>query len=229
MASNAIVPVVLLVAGLYLAWFAVHYWGSDTKWPSDPVKAILQGNSLPVPSGQVSASGVAQGVEGSSPNPSPGTPTSTGSAIADAALKYVGAGYVWGGNASAPGNWDCSSFVSYVLGNDLHMTLPGGGTFGTAGYPPGSHGPTTLQYLLFGTPVNFGSEAPGDLLVSTVHMGVCIGGGKMVSAQDPALGTGISGYQTGFPGGQPHVRRVSVPETAPNQGQAGAGSSGGHP
>jgi hypothetical protein len=44
-----VVPVVLIVGGLYLCWFAVHYWASDTKWPSDPIKAILRGEPLPVP------------------------------------------------------------------------------------------------------------------------------------------------------------------------------------
>jgi hypothetical protein len=42
-----IVPVALMVAGLYLAWFGVHYWRTDTKWPSDPIKAVLTGRPIP--------------------------------------------------------------------------------------------------------------------------------------------------------------------------------------
>jgi len=228
-----VIPVVLIGAGFYLAWFAIHYWGSDTKYPTDPVKAVLTGKPLPRPAGQTSAASVAAAVEtqaqataGGTSAPG-GSPTSTGSAIADDALKYVGAGYVWGGPADVPGQWDCSSFVSYVLGNDLRMALPGGGHFGDAGYPPGSHGPTTLNYLLYGTPVNLGEALPGDLVVSTVHMGIVTGGGKMVSAQDPQLGVGVAGYLSGFPGGTPSVRRVSVQPNSPNQGQAPA--TGGHP
>lgn len=228
-----VIPVVLIGAGAYLAWFAIHYWDSDTKWPSDPLKAVLTGKALPVPSGQTPASGIASQVQAASPDQLAGTgaggsSAATGNAISDAALKYNGQGYVWGGPADRPGNWDCSSFVSYVLGHDLGMTLPGGGKYGGAGYPPHTHGPTTLNYLLFGTPVNFGQEQPGDLLVSTVHIGICIGGGKMISAQDPRDGTGIAGYRSGFPGGTPTVRRVSAPSTGTTQapGTTTAGGRG---
>jgi cell wall-associated NlpC family hydrolase len=167
-----------------------------------------------VPAGQTTAAAVAAGVEAASPTAAGTaagqgiTNAATGSAIANDALKYEGEGYVWGGPADVPGDWDCSSFVSYVLGHDLAMALPGGGKYGDAGYPPHAHGPTTNDYLLFGTPVNLGSEQPGDLVVSTVHMGVVIGGGGMISAQDPQSGTGIGTYTSGFPGGTPFVRRV---------------------
>jgi len=42
-----VVPVFLIGAGMYLAWFGVHYWRSDVKYPTDPVKAVLQGKALP--------------------------------------------------------------------------------------------------------------------------------------------------------------------------------------
>lgn len=45
-----VIPTILLGAGGYLAWFGVHYWRSDVAWPSDPVKAILQGKGLPAAS-----------------------------------------------------------------------------------------------------------------------------------------------------------------------------------
>jgi cell wall-associated NlpC family hydrolase len=212
--ATPVIPVITLGIGAYLAWFGVHYWDSETKWPTDPVKAVLTGKPLPQATGQTSAADVATGIEASSPTAA-GTAagqgisnTNTGSSIANAALKYQGEGYVWGGPADVPGDWDCSSFVSYVLGHDLGMALPGGGKYGSAGYPPHSHGPTTNDYLLFGEPVNLGSEKPGDLVVSTVHMGIVIGGGGMISAQDPQLGTGIGTYGSGFPGGTPFVRRV---------------------
>jgi cell wall-associated NlpC family hydrolase len=226
-----VVPVVLLGIGMYLAWFAVHYWGSDTRYPTDPVKAVLTGKPLPQPTGQASAADVAAQVGGGSPAQVAGTgaggsSAATGSAISDQALKYAGQGYVWGGPADRPGDWDCSSFVSYVLGHDLGGPLPGGGHYGDPGYPPHAHGPTTGTYLLWGTPVNFGAEQAGDLLVTTVHMGICIGGGKMISAQDPQLGTGVSGYRTGFPGGTPSVRRIAAPPTGTTQAP-GTGTAGG--
>jgi cell wall-associated NlpC family hydrolase len=225
-----VIPVILIGAGFYLAWFAVHYWDSETKYPTDPVKAVLTGKPLPAASGQTPAAGIAsQASAGAAAGTGAGgSSAATGSAISDDALQYKGQGYIWGGPADIPGHWDCSSFASYVLGHDLGIALPGGGHYGDQGYPPHSHGPTTLNYLLYGTGVNFGSEQPGDLLVSTVHMGICIGGGKMISAQDPQKGTGESGYQTGFPGGTPSVRRIAAPPTGTTQapGTTTAGGRG---
>lgn len=61
-----VIPVVLIGIGAYLAWFGIHYWGSDTRWPSDPVKAVLQGKAIPRPSGHASAADVAAQVESGS-------------------------------------------------------------------------------------------------------------------------------------------------------------------
>jgi hypothetical protein len=54
-----VIPVILIALGGYLAWFlGVKYWRQDLKWPSDPIKAVLQGKGLPAstPSPAVSAS-----------------------------------------------------------------------------------------------------------------------------------------------------------------------------
>jgi hypothetical protein len=44
-----VVPVMLMVFGAYLCWFGVHYWRSDTTFPTDPLKAVLTGQEIPVP------------------------------------------------------------------------------------------------------------------------------------------------------------------------------------
>lgn len=49
-----IVPLGLVLIGGYLAWFGVHYWKTDTKWPTDPVKSILTGKGLPANTATVS-------------------------------------------------------------------------------------------------------------------------------------------------------------------------------
>jgi len=218
MADLPMVPVALLVAGGYLTWYGVHYW-REGGWPTSPVKSVLTGKGVPAPgrattsaailTADIKASSATDtGGTGGGTGQATGTAGATGSAIADAALKYSGQGYVFGGNADRPGNWDCSSFVSYVLGHDLNMKLPGG-RWGDPGFPPHVHGPTTLNYLVFGQPVTLQNIAPGDLIVSTEHMGICIGGGKMISAQDPRDGTGIAGFPGGFPAGPPVYRRVT--------------------
>ena len=42
-----VIPVVGLLIGGYLAWFGIHYWRQDVKWPSDPVKGVLTGKGPP--------------------------------------------------------------------------------------------------------------------------------------------------------------------------------------
>jgi hypothetical protein len=214
-----VVPVALIVGGLYLCWFAVHYWASDTKWPSDPIKAILRGEPLPVPDRSATDKAL-QDLQGAAKAGSTlGTATggilsegvgalAAGGRIAEAALKYQGQGYAFGGPADVPGHWDCSSFVSYVLGHDVGRPLPGGGTYGSPGYPPHTHGPITNDYLLFGQAVTLSQVEPGDLVVSSQHMGIVTGKDTYMSAHSPATGTHTSSFLGDFPGGPPVYRRV---------------------
>lgn len=46
--SAPVLPLTMMMTGLYLVWFGVKYF-EDTSviWPSDPVKAVLQGKSMP--------------------------------------------------------------------------------------------------------------------------------------------------------------------------------------
>lgn len=214
-----VIPVGLMVGGLYLCWFAVHYWASDTKWPTDPIKAVLTGRPIPVPdrsaindaiSGLKEAAklGSVAGTAGGGTLGGGAGSVALGGSIAQAALKYQGQGYAWGGPADVPGNWDCSSFVSYVLGHDLNRKLPGGGSYGDSGYPPHTHGPTTYDYLMFGTPVTLSQVQPGDLVVSSEHMGIVTDATMYMSAHNPTRGTGVSSFLGGFPGGTPVFRRV---------------------
>ena len=89
--SGTILPLVILGVGGYLAWFGVKYWRSQTvAWPSDPIKAILQGKPLPsttaaaTASAQLSAFETALIAAGQAPNPvrggagGQGSPTPSG-------------------------------------------------------------------------------------------------------------------------------------------------------
>lgn len=224
--DTPVIPVLVMVTGAYLAWFGVHYWRSDTKWPTDPIKAVLQGKAIPVPdrtkdnaallavgtaASAAAAAGSAAAAAGNAAGSAVSTPTQSGHStniqIASDAMTYIGQGYVWGGSADKPGNWDCSSFVSYVLGHDLGISLPGG-KWGDPGFPPNAHGPTTLDYMLFGKPITDGQEQAGDLVVSNDHIGICIGGGQYVSARTPSLGVGVDKLSDPFPGGLHVFRRV---------------------
>lgn len=121
-----------------------------------------------------------------------GAGSATGQAIANKALSYKGTGYVWGGRADRPGNWDCSSFVSYVLGHDFGMTLPGGHHFGDPGFPPHSHGPVTTDFYRVGQQISREQVQAGDLVIWHPHIGIAISNTTMVSARSHTLGTGTS-------------------------------------
>jgi cell wall-associated NlpC family hydrolase len=193
--ASPVIPVALMIIGGYIAWFAIHYFKTDTKWPTDPIKAVLTGKDLPVPTyeGEQQRVGAVAGQVNKFASANSLATGGTGTnAIAADAQKYVGEGYVWGGNAAQPGQWDCSSFVSYVLGHDLGLTLPGG-RWGDPGFPPNSHGPTTGSYLLYGGPINRGSVQAGDLVVWSSHIGIAISNSQIISARDPQEGTGVSG------------------------------------
>lgn len=234
MDADKAIPLGILVTGAYLAWFGVHYWRSDVTWPSDPVKAVLTGRSLPDNSrndtSEVtgsfekiagSAIGAANAVNGAS------GAGGVGQLIATTAMKYVGQGYVYGGNASKLGDWDCSSFVSKVLGQDLGFPLPGG-HWGDPGFPPHSHGPTTLNYMTFGTGIDLKDVQAGDLIVSVEHIAIAISPTQMVSAQDEQLGVGTSTFPAGFPSGPPIYRRVTqLAPAALGAGAAAGGAAGG--
>lgn len=198
-----IIPAALIALGAYLCWFGVHYWRSDVGMPSAPIKAILTGQPLPdnkppdakflgrLITASYDTTGGGGGGGGDSSGGGGGTLSGPNPQIATAALKYLGAGYSFGGRADKPGNWDCSSFVSYVLGHDLGLPLPGG-KWGDAGFPPHAHGPTASRYKLYGTGINRGQVGAGDIVAWNTHCGIAVDGTKIVSARTPAEGVGVS-------------------------------------
>lgn len=107
--------------------------------------------------------------------------TAAGTAIAAFADTFIGAKYVYGGTSPTTG-WDCSGFTQYVykhFGIDIPRT-------------------SEAQYAA-STKVSQSNLAPGDLVfaqfpgdnASPGHVGIYLGGGKVISAQDPAAGTGV--------------------------------------
>jgi hypothetical protein len=135
--------------------------------------------------------------------------------ITSAALQYQGSGYTYGGPGWPPGNWDCSSFVSEVLGRQLRLGLPGGGHWGAPGDPPNAHGPDVTAYASWGGAVAVASPSPGDLVIwdgagPNGHIGIVLGSNEMISALNTSMGTvrtPINGY--GPAGLSPVYRRVT--------------------
>ena len=109
----------------------------------------------------------------------------TGQQIADYAVQFVGNPYVWGGTSLTNGA-DCSGFTLSVFAN-----------FGIG------LSRTAESQSYGGTPVDFGSLQPGDLIFynstgSIDHVAIYIGGGQIVHAANSRKGIIISDayYQT---------------------------------
>jgi hypothetical protein len=137
----------------------------------------------------------------------------TGALLARIALRYQGQGYVYGGNADRPGNWDCSSFVSYVL-HQAGLALPDG-KWGQPGFPPNSHGPVVMDYALWAGAMTVGTPEVGDLccwegLGPDGHIGIAISHTEMISALNPTLGTAVTPIVgTGPAGARLIYRRIT--------------------
>lgn len=126
------------------------------------------------------------------------TPSAPGNTIAEAAQKYIGTPYVWGGESMSEGGMDCSGFVYNALKD--------------AGY---SVGRTTAQgYRSYGTSVSKADMLPGDLIFfgknnnDASHIGIYLGNGKMIhssggsknTASNPGKGVSITNvdYRSDF-------------------------------
>lgn len=137
--------------------------------------------------------------------------------LANIALQYRGYGYVYGGNASSPGDWDCSSFVSFCL-HEAGLSLPGG-AWGQPGMPPNSHGPVVLSYVYWNGANTVSSPKAGDLCCwagagPNGHIGIAVSPHQMISALNPTDGVQVTGIAGVGPSGVPlvfrHVTGVST-------------------
>ena len=114
-----------------------------------------------------------------------GAPSSGGTAggdVVDYALNFLGTNYVWGG--ASPSGFDCSGLSSYVY---RHFGI----------YLPHSSG---LQSG-YGKAVSRADLEPGDLVFyfSPIHhVGIYIGGGKMVNAAGTGKGVRIDYIWTSY-------------------------------
>ena len=111
------------------------------------------------------------------------TTSEGGTSVVAKAKQYIGSRYVYGG--SSPSGFDCSGFTSYVykqFGVSLNRTAAG-------------------QYSN-GTAVSKSQLQPGDLVMfgksGINHVGIYIGGGRMVHAANPSRGVTTDTINSGY-------------------------------
>jgi cell wall-associated NlpC family hydrolase len=188
----------------------VLYSGIKGSSIGDTVRAVLKGN-LTVSNTEVLSNPNATAVTAGAV-----VGSATGSAIAADALKYSGHAYLYGGAPGPDGSrpFDCSSFVSFVLGHDMRMMIPGG-AWSSVTDNGSQHGPTTTDYLSWSgaSTISASQVQAGDLAVWSTHIGICINNTQMQSALNPTLGTAVTGIINGGPQGEAvkYRRLIAVP------------------
>jgi hypothetical protein len=130
--SAPVIPLLLIGIGSYLMWFGVHYWRGDLKWPSDPVKSVLQGKGLPAAPAAAPESALLTAYEAQENTAAPaaggGTQAPVSSGAAQNTAKLLLSGFGWAAGQLAPliSLWDRESGWSAKAKN------PSSGAFGIA-------------------------------------------------------------------------------------------------
>ncbi|PCC27209.1 cell wall lytic activity [Glutamicibacter sp. BW80] len=162
-------PVVIAVADDIEPTTRENSGNSDSSGSSDSMAPMTRQNS----GGNSQQSAPTETKQESSTQES-SAPSKNLTGIAATASKYSGVPYVWGGNT--PSGWDCSGFVKYVYAQHGINIARG-----------------TSAILGSGQFKRTSSPKPGDLVFQNGggHVGIYLGGGQMIGAQNPTVDTMI--------------------------------------
>lgn len=168
------------IFGFNSGWYKVRYEGQIGYIRSDLValqeKPVNNTGRAATATTDKTNSGSAS--SGSNSSGSTSSSSDIGQQIATYAQQYVGYPYVYGG--SSPSGFDCSGFMQYV--------------FSQFGY---SINRTATAQLANGYSVAYEDLRPGDIIYfgygsTASHVGMYIGGGQFVHAQNSSTGVVIS-------------------------------------
>lgn len=166
----------VFIFGFNCGWYKVKYNGQIGYVRSDLVE--LQEIPYCNYGGGSSSASSSSSSSSSSGSSSSSETSSIGQQIATYAQKFVGYPYVYGG--SSPSGFDCSGFVQYI--------------YRQFGY---SINRTATAQLSNGYSVSYDDLCPGDLVffgygASASHVGMYIGNGMIVHAQNSSTGVVIT-------------------------------------
>lgn len=133
--DTPVIPVLLMAFGGYLCWFGVHYWRSDTTYPTDPLKAVLTGKAIPKPDHSATSAAV-EGIITSSPSGNTlgtDTGTSPGAGALTSVMTKDQIKALWTGNGGSAATAAVAAAVALQessgrTGPDVNTHNPDGGT-----------------------------------------------------------------------------------------------------
>ena len=184
----------VFIFGFNCGWYKVKYNGQICYVRSDLVSLTEVPYSNYAGKGS-SSSGSSSSSAPSYENNTSYDSSSIGSQIATYAQKFVGYPYVYGG--TTPSGFDCSGFVQYI--------------YRQFGY---SINRTATAQLGNGYSVSYDDLRPGDLVFfgygsSASHVGMYIGGGQFVHAQNSSTGVVISSLAGSYASRYIGARRIA--------------------
>ena len=106
------------------------------------------------------------------PEPAPIVSSTSGQAILNLGLNYIGVPYVWGHRT--PAGWDCLGFVSWV--------------YTQSGIPMSNSYDSVLSA---GRHLPYSQARPGDILYWPGHVAISLGNGQNVGAWNESWGTRV--------------------------------------
>jgi Lysozyme like domain len=112
-----LIPTMILIAGGYVMWFAVHYWRDTAQvYPTGPVKAVLTGKGMPAPVREGSAADPGASALGIGDSEG----TAADGLAGDLAAQGAGAAAAAGGAAiagSGSGSYSGAAMESFWIAN----------------------------------------------------------------------------------------------------------------